>query len=236
MAGQGPLAGPAVSNKARLGILISGRGSNMAALVTAAIQPDYPAEAALVLANRADAAGLEHAASQGVPTAVVASKPFGKDREAFERALDARLREARVDLVCLAGFMRLLTPWFVEQWRDRLINIHPSLLPAFKGLDTHARALAEGVRWHGCTVHYVRAEMDAGPIIAQAAVPVLPADDADSLAARVLAAEHRLYPLALRLVAEGRAPVVGERVMLHPSVASAEASVFNPLEVRPQTA
>ena len=225
-----------MSGKAKLGILISGRGSNMAALVAASATPDYPAEAALVLANRADAAGLDHAAAQGVPTAVVASKPFGKDREAFEHALDARLTAAGVDLVCLAGFMRLLTPWFVERWRDRLVNIHPSILPAFKGLDTHARALADGVRWHGCTAHYVRAEMDAGPIIAQAAVPVLPGDDADSLAARVLAAEHRLYPLAVRLVAEGRAPVVGKRVMLHPSVAVPDAAMLNPLEVRPQTA
>jgi phosphoribosylglycinamide formyltransferase-1 len=225
-----------VSGKAKLGILISGRGSNMAALLAATAAPDYPADATLVLANRADAAGLDYAAAQGVPTAVVASKPFGKDREAFERALDARLAEAGVDLVCLAGFMRLLTPWFVERWRDRLINIHPSILPAFKGLDTHARALAEGVRWHGCTVHYVRAEMDAGPIIAQAAVPVLPGDDAEHLAVRVLEAEHRLDPLSVRLVAEGRAPVIGGRVQLHPSVAPAETTVLNPLEVRPQTA
>jgi len=218
-----------MSGRAKLGILISGRGSNMAALVAAAADPDYPAEARLVLANRADAAGLEHAAAQGVPTAIVASKPFGKDREAFERALDARLQQAGIDLVCLAGFMRLLTPWFVGRWRDRLINIHPSILPAFKGLDTHARALAEGVRWHGCTVHYVRAEMDAGPIIAQAAVPVLPGDEEEHLAARVLAAEHRLYPLAVRLVAEGRAPVAGERVMLHPTVAAAGTTLLNPL-------
>jgi phosphoribosylglycinamide formyltransferase-1 len=217
-------------SKARLGILISGRGSNMAALVAAAADPDYPAEAALVLANRAGAAGLQHAADNGVQTAVVASKPYGKDREAFERALDARLRESGVDLVCLAGFMRLLTPWFVGQWRDRLINIHPSILPAFKGLDTHARALADGVRWHGCTVHYVRAEMDAGPIIAQAVVPVHPGDDEDALAQRVLAAEHRLYPMAARLVAEGRAPVIGERVMLHPTVAAQATTLLNPQE------
>ena len=215
-------------SKARLGILISGRGSNMAALVAAAADPDYPAEVALVLANRADAAGLEHAAANGVETTVVASKPFGKNREAFEQALDARLRQSGVDLVCLAGLMRLLTPWFVEQWRDRLINIHPSILPAFKGLDTHARALADGVRWHGCTAHYVRAEMDAGPIIGQAVVPVLPNDTEDALAARVLAAEHRLYPMAARLVAEGRAPVVGERVMLHPTVTTAETTMLNP--------
>jgi phosphoribosylglycinamide formyltransferase-1 len=217
-------------SKARLGILISGRGSNMAALVAAAADPTYPAEVALVLANRADAAGLDHAAAQGVATAVVASKPFGKDRSAFEQAVDARLRQSGVDLVCLAGFMRLLTPWFVEQWRDRLINIHPSILPAFKGLDTHARALADGVRWHGCTAHYVRAEMDAGPIIGQAVVPVLPDDTEDALAARVLAAEHRLYPMAARLVAEGRAPVVGERVLLHPTVAPAATTMLNPQE------
>ena len=165
-----------------------------------------------------------------MPTAVVASKPFGKDRQAFEQALHARLAEARIDLICLAGFMRLLTPWFVERWRDRLINIHPSVLPAYKGLDTHARALADGVRWHGCTVHYVRAEMDAGPIIAQAVVPVRPDDTAETLADRVLAAEHRLYPMAMRLVAEGRAPVVGERVVLHPSVKSAENTALNPVD------
>ncbi len=215
-------------SRARLGILISGRGSNMAALVAAAANPDYPAEAALVLANRDDAAGLQHAAAQGVSTAVVASKPFGKDREAFERALDARLRQSGVDLVCLAGFMRLLTPWFVGQWRDRLINIHPSILPAFKGLDTHARALADGVRWHGCTVHYVRAEMDAGPIIAQAVVPVHPDDTEQELANRVLAAEHRIYPMAVRLVAEGRAPVIAERVLLHPSVTAQPTTLLNP--------
>ncbi len=217
-------------SRARLGILISGRGSNMAALVAAAADPAYPADAALVLANRDDAAGLQHAAARGVPTAVVASKPFGKDREAFERALDARLRQSSVDLVCLAGFMRLLTPWFVGQWRDRLINIHPSILPAFKGLDTHARALADGVRWHGCTVHYVRAEMDAGPIIAQAVVPVHPDDTEQQLADRVLAAEHRIYPMAVRLVAEGRAPVIGERVALHPSVSVQETTLTNPQE------
>lgn len=220
----------------RLGILISGRGSNMAALVEAAEGPDYPATIALVLANRADAAGLQFAEAHGIETAIVASKPFGKDREAFERALDARLQEAGVELVCLAGFMRLLTPWFAERWRDRLLNIHPSILPAFKGLDTHTRALETGVRWHGCTVHYVRAEMDAGPIIGQAVVPVLPDDDADRLASRVLAAEHRLYPAAVRLVAEGRARVTDDVVKLEPTVAVATDPVFNPLEVRPQTA
>ncbi len=208
----------------RIGVLISGRGSNMAALVEAARRdPAFPAEPALVLSNRADAQGLAFATGGGVETAVVDHKPFGKDREAFERALDARLRKSGVELVCLAGFMRLLTPWFVEQWRDRLINIHPSLLPAFQGLHTHERALATGVRLHGCTVHFVRAEMDDGPIIAQAAVPVLPGDDADSLAARVLVMEHRLYPLALGLVAAGNVRVENERTVFTPPEAAAEA-------------
>ena len=210
--------------KKRIGILISGRGSNMAALVEAALaDPAFPAEPALVLSNRADAAGLEFASSHGVGTAVVDHKPFGKDREAFEHALDARLRKSGVELVCLAGFMRLLTPWFVEQWRDRLINIHPSLLPSFKGLHTHERALDTGVRLHGCTVHFVRAEMDDGPIIAQAAVPVLPGDDPDILAARVLTMEHRLYPLALSLVAAGKVRVEGETTVFSPPETAQEA-------------
>ena len=199
------------SAKAQVGILISGRGSNMAALVEASQADDFPAEVALVLSNRPDAAGLDYAAAKGISTAVVDHKPYGKDREAFEKAVDASLRTAGVELVCLAGFMRLLTPWFVAQWRDKLINIHPSLLPSFKGLHTHERALDAGVLLHGCTVHFVRAEMDAGPIIAQAAVPVLPGDDADALAARVLVAEHRLYPFALQLVANGTVKVRGEK-------------------------
>lgn len=210
--------------KKRTGILISGRGSNMAALVEAMqADPAFPAEPALVLSNRADAAGLDFAAGKGVAAAVVDHKPFGKDREAFERALDARLRESGVELVCLAGFMRLLTPWFVEQWRDRMINIHPSLLPSFKGLHTHERALETGVRAHGCTVHFVRAEMDAGPIIGQAVVPVLPGDDPDILAARVLAMEHRLYPLALGLVAAGKVRVENELAVFDPPEAACEA-------------
>jgi phosphoribosylglycinamide formyltransferase 1 len=208
----------------RIGILISGRGSNMAALVEASLAvPGFPAAPSLVLSNRADAAGLEFAASHGVETAVVDHKPFGKDREAFEHALDARLRQSGVELVCLAGFMRILTPWFVEQWRDRLINIHPSLLPSFKGLHTHERALETGVRLHGCTVHFVRAEMDDGPIIAQAAVPVLPGDDPDILAARVLTMEHQLYPLALGLVAAGKVRVEGETTVFSPPETAAEA-------------
>jgi phosphoribosylglycinamide formyltransferase-1 len=197
--------------RARVAVLISGRGSNMAALIEAAKQPAYPAEIALVLANRADAAGLARAAAAGIATAVVEHARYAQDREAFERALQANLDVHGIEIVCLAGFMRLLTSWFVERWEGRLINIHPSLLPAFKGLGTHARALAAGVKIHGASVHFVVPEMDSGPIIAQAAVPVLDADTAETLAARVLDAEHRIYPLALRLVAEGRVRIVEGR-------------------------
>ncbi|MEN3375270.1 MAG: phosphoribosylglycinamide formyltransferase 1, partial [Hyphomicrobiales bacterium] len=170
----------------RVAILISGRGSNMAALIEAASDPGYPAEIVLVLSNIADAAGLECARQSGIETAVVEHKPFGKDRVAFDRAVQAVLVAHRVDIVCLAGFMRLLTPWFVGEWRGRMINIHPSLLPAFKGLHTHERALAEGATRHGATVHFVTSELDNGPIIVQQSVPVHPDDTPDSLAARVL--------------------------------------------------
>ena len=198
--------------KVKVGILISGRGSNMSALIAAAKAEDFPAEIALVIANVPDAGGLDAARAEGVTAIAVDSRPFGKDRQAHEREMDALLRTAGVQVICLAGFMRLLTDGFVARWRDRLVNIHPSLLPAFPGLDTHARALDAGVLIAGCTVHFVRAAMDAGPIIVQAAVPVLPGDDAAKLAARVLAAEHQAYPLALRLIAEGRVRVAGERV------------------------
>jgi phosphoribosylglycinamide formyltransferase-1 len=191
--------------KKRVAVLISGRGSNMASLIAAARDDDYPAEIALVLSNRPDAPGLANAKSQGITTAVVDHTQYGKDREAFERALQDALIAHRIDLVCLAGFMRLLTPWFVGQWQGRMLNIHPALLPAFKGLHTHERALEAGVKTHGATVHFVSPEMDSGPIIAQAEVPVLPGDTPDTLAARVLEAEHRIYPQALRQVAEGRA-------------------------------
>jgi phosphoribosylglycinamide formyltransferase-1 len=192
-------------------VLISGRGSNLQALIDACAAPGFPAEIRLVLSNRADAAGLERAARAGIATRIVPHRDFAT-REAFDAAIDAVLTEAGIELVCLAGFMRLLGGAFVARWRDRLINIHPSLLPAFRGLDTHGRALAAGVRFSGCTVHFVRAEVDDGPIIVQAAVPVLPGDDVERLAARVLEAEHRAYPLALRLIAEGRVRVIGERV------------------------
>lgn len=194
-------------------ILISGRGSNMVALIEAAREKDFPAEIVLVVSNRPDAGGLDVARGYGIETRVVDHGAHA-DREAFEAALNAELEGAGIELACLAGFMRLLSDSFVKRWYERMINIHPSLLPAFRGLDTHARVLAEGVRITGCTVHYVSAEMDAGPIIAQAAVPVLPDDDAGTLAGRVLKAEHRLYPLALRLVASGHARVVSGRVIV----------------------
>jgi phosphoribosylglycinamide formyltransferase-1 len=212
-------------------VLISGRGSNLAALIDACAAPDFPAQIALVLSNRADAAGLAHAARAGIPARVVAHRDYAS-REAFDAALDTVLAEAGIALVCLAGFMRLLGDAFVARWRDRMINIHPSLLPAFRGLDTHARALAAGVRFHGCTVHFVRPAMDDGPIIVQAAVPVLPGDDPDRLAARVLAAEHRAYPLALRLVAEGRARVEGERVVIAAAAGAAPPTMLNPPDAR----
>jgi phosphoribosylglycinamide formyltransferase-1 len=209
----------------RTAILISGRGSNMAALIEAARDPDFPAEIALVLSNRANAAGLEHAAAAGIDTAVVASRDYNS-REAFDAAVNARLEASGIEIVCLAGFMRVLTAGFVETWRDRLINIHPSLLPLFPGLDTHARALEAGVKVHGCTVHYVRAEVDSGPIIIQAAVPVLSADTEESLAARVLAAEHRIYLLALALVAGGKARIVDGRVAVDDSQAEGAGEVL----------
>jgi len=187
----------------RVAILISGRGSNMAALIEAARAKDYPAEIALVVSNRPDAAGLVFAASRGIATAVVDHKRFAS-REAFDAALDAALEKARIEIVCLAGFMRMLTTPFVAKWRGRMLNIHPSLLPEFKGLDTHARALAAGVKTHGCTAHFVVPELDSGPIILQEKVPVLAGDTAETLAARVLEAEHRIYPAALRLLAEGK--------------------------------
>ena len=198
----------------RVAVLISGRGSNMVALIEAAKDPGYPAEIALVVSNEPAAAGLTHAAAAGVPTAVVDHRPFGKDREAFERMLQRELEAHRIELVCLAGFMRVLTPWFVRQWEGRMLNIHPALLPAFKGLDTHARALAAGVKKHGATVHFVLPAMDSGPVVAQAAVPVLAGDSEAALAARVLEVEHRIYPQALKLLAEGRLQMVGDRCLI----------------------
>jgi phosphoribosylglycinamide formyltransferase-1 len=192
-------------SKKRVAVLISGRGSNMTALIEAAKAKDYPAEIVLVISNRPEATGLARARAAGVTTAIVDHTLFGKDRTAFERALDAELQAHRIDLVCLAGFMRLLTPWLVGRWSGRMLNIHPALLPQFKGLDTHRRALAAGARRHGATVHFVVAETDSGPILAQESVPVLEGDTEETLAARVLEVEHRIYPQALRALAEGPA-------------------------------
>jgi phosphoribosylglycinamide formyltransferase-1 len=208
-------------------VLISGRGSNLQALIDAFQMPDSPVKIALVLSNRPDALGLERAAKAGIKTEIVDHKAF-TTREDFDVAMDREIRAAGAEFVALAGFMRLLTPQFVTTWKDRLINIHPALLPAFPGLDTHKRALEAGVRFHGATVHFVRHETDTGPIIAQAAVPVLPGDDESALAARVLHAEHRLYPLALRLIAEGKARVEGERVVIADASFAAD-TLFNPL-------
>lgn len=183
----------------RLAILISGRGSNMEALLAAAEDPAYPAVPVLVASNRPDARGLETASAAGIPTAAIDHKTYGNDREAFERALDAALTEAGTEIIALAGFMRVLTPWFVNRWEGRMINIHPSLLPKYKGLDTHQRAIDAGDIEAGCTVHWVSAGVDEGEIIAQARVPILPGDTADSLAARTLPEEHQLYPRALAL-------------------------------------
>lgn len=198
----------------RVAILISGRGSNMRALIEAARADDYPAEIAAVISSKPDAAGLTYAAAADIATVTVDHTRFGDDRAAFERALHQELQARAPDLVCLAGFMRLLTPWLVQQWSGRMLNIHPSLLPAFKGLHTHEAALRSGVKIHGATVHFVVPEMDSGPIIAQAAVPVRDGDTPDTLAERVLAAEHRLYPLALRLVAEGRVHIAEGRCIV----------------------
>lgn len=196
------------ANRPRVGVLISGRGSNMVSLAEAARQPGYPAEIALVLSNVPDAPGLERASGFGIATATVDHRPFGKDREAFERAMDEVLRLHQIDLVVLAGFMRIMTAWFVKRWEGRMINIHPSLLPLFKGTHTHRQALEAGVSEHGCSVHFVVPELDAGPVIAQAKVPVLPGDDENTLAARVLAQEHGLYPQALAAVASGAVALV----------------------------
>ena len=197
----------------RVGVLISGSGTNLQALIDDCARPDAESEIVLVLSNRADAFGLVRAERAGLPHRAIDHRVYDS-RAAFEQALSQTLEASAVELVCLAGFMRVLTAAFVERWRDRLINIHPSLLPAFKGLDTHARAIEAGVRLAGCTVHFVRPEVDHGPIVVQAAVPVLPDDTADTLAARVLREEHRCLPLAVRLIAQGRVSVEDERCVI----------------------
>ena len=201
-------------SRKRVAVLISGRGSNMAALIEAAKDKSYPAEVVLVLSNRPDAGGLLVARAAGIATDVVDHTAFGKDRAGFERALQAVLEKHHIDLVCLAGFMRLLTASFVGKWQGRMLNIHPALLPAFKGLDTHKRALETGAKVHGATVHFVVPEMDSGPVIAQGAVSVQPGDTEETLAVRVLKVEHRIYPLALKLVAEGRIRIEKGRCLI----------------------
>jgi phosphoribosylglycinamide formyltransferase 1 len=209
----------------RVGVLISGRGTNLASLIEAARAPDYPAEIVLVLSNKPDAYGLVRAHEAGIATTVVSHKSF-KAREEFDSAITHALKRAHVDIVCNAGFMRLHSPAFVREWYGRQINIHPSLLPAFRGLHPQARALEAGVRIAGATVHFVSVEMDAGAIVAQGAVPVLPDDDEEALSARILAMEHRLYPLALKLVATGAARLNEGRVEF--SGADANPSLWAP--------
>ncbi|GEO79997.1 phosphoribosylglycinamide formyltransferase [Pararhodospirillum oryzae] len=218
------MTGP--SKPARVAVLISGRGSNMEALIEACATPGFPATLVSVVSNRPEAPGLAKARAAGLSTTVIDHRAHA-DRPAFEEALHAHLVDVGAELVCLAGFMRLLTAGFVERWQDRMLNIHPSLLPSFKGLHTHERALEAGVRVHGCTVHLVRPDMDNGPILAQAALAIAPDDTPDSLAARVLTLEHRIYPLALRLMAEGRVRVVDGRALVD-GAASPATTLINP--------
>lgn len=210
----------------RVAVLISGRGSNLAALLRAARHPDYPAEIVLVISSNPDATGLKIAAAAGVTTAVIDHRPYRRDRAGHETAIAAALDAARVELICLAGYMRLFTPAIVQKYKGRMLNIHPSLLPAFPGLDTHARALAAGVKLHGCTVHLVTDKTDDGPILAQAAVPVLPGDTENTLADRVLAQEHVIYARALASFASGEASLT----------APADAALVNPLPPAPPAA
>lgn len=207
-------------------VLISGRGSNLEALIAAAAEEDFPAEIVLVISNKADAKGLEHAKSAGIATAVLNHKEF-EDRESFDAAMSEAIEAAGAEFICMAGFMRLLSDGFVKKWRDRLINIHPSLLPAFKGLHVHERTIEAGVRFTGCTVHFVRPAMDEGPIIVQAVVAVLTDDTSDSLAARILEQEHHIFPQALRLIAEGKVRVSAERVLIE-GIQAPDQSLINP--------
>lgn len=215
-------------SKKRVGILISGRGSNMMSLIAACQQPDFPAEIAVVISNRPEAAGLERAAACGIKTVAIDHKQFAS-RVPFEMKLHGALMDHGVDLVCNAGFMRLLTGGFVDRWRDRQLNVHPSLLPALPGLDTHARAIDQGLMIHGCTVHFVRLEMDTGPIVAQAAVAVMPDDTPETLGARVLVQEHIIYPHALRLVAGGHVHIEHERARISAPVDIPQTLISPPL-------
>ena len=214
--------------KRRVGILISGRGSNMQALVNAMRTPGFPAEPVVVLSNRPEAEGLEWAKAQGIAAPAIDHKAYA-NRMAFEARLHQALLDAKVDLICNAGFMRMLTGGFVDRWMNRQLNIHPSLLPSFPGLNTHQRVLDQGPVITGCTVHFVRTEMDSGPIVAQTAVPVMPNDTADTLSARVLEAEHKLYPHALHLVASGAVTVAHERVVMAQPIGRVPTLTWPPL-------
>lgn len=213
------------STRKRVVILISGRGSNMGALIEATGDPSYPANIVGVISDNADAKGLNAASALGIEAKAITKADY-PDKAALDRALDEELTRLQADIVCLAGYMRLLTPAFTEKWAGKLINIHPSLLPLFKGLDTHNRAIEAGMRVHGCSVHFVTAEMDGGPIIAQGVVPIAPGDDESKLARRVLEVEHKLYPLALRLVAEGKARMENGRAVL--TGVGAEGALISP--------
>jgi phosphoribosylglycinamide formyltransferase-1 len=215
-----------MSKRVRAAVLISGRGSNLQALIDACAAPEYPAEIVCVISNVAGVEGLRHAERAGIPAHVVAHDGY-TSRESFDRAVDEFLCARKVESVCLAGFMRILSEAFVQKWRGRLVNIHPSLLPAFKGLNVHHRVLESGARISGCSVHFVVPELDSGPVIAQAAVPVLPGDTEETLAERTLSAEHKIYPLALRLLAEGRVLLDGERAVFR-QVKPAIGELFSP--------
>src|SRR5438876_1520196 len=212
--------------KRRVAILISGRGSNMAALIKAGREEDFPAEIGVVISNRADAGGLGKARASGVPTATIESKSFGKDRSAFETVLQSALDQHSIDLICLAGFMRLFTAEFVQRWYGRMLNIHPSLLPSFPGLDPHGQALKAGVKISGATVHFVIPETDAGPIVMQGAVPVRDDDTAEALSERILSVEHRIYPEALRLLASGRLKLEGDLCRIEGGAGSGEPLIW----------
>jgi phosphoribosylglycinamide formyltransferase-1 len=211
--------------KRRVAILISGRGSNMAALIEAASAEDFPAEIAVVISNRADAGGLERAKAGGIPTVVIESRPFGKDRAGFEAVLQPVLDQHRVELICLGGFMRLFTAEFVQRWYGRMLNIHPSLLPSFPGLDPHGQALRAGVKISGATVHFVIPETDAGPIVMQGAIAVADDDTAETLAERILEVEHRIYPDALRLLAGGRVRLEGDHCRIDGGIGAGAALI-----------
>ena len=208
--------------KRRVAILISGRGSNMAALIEAAKASDFPAEIAVVISNRAEAGGLDRAKASGVATEIIESKPFGKDRAAFEKVLEEKLAQHRIELICLGGFMRLFTAEFVQRWYGRMLNIHPSLLPSFPGLDPHGQALKAGVKISGATVHFVIPETDAGPIVMQGAIPVRDDDTVDALSERILTVEHRIYPESLRLLASGKLKLEGDLCRISGGTAGGE--------------